>query len=81
MNSPVPHIKKAGSATVDMARDWTLSIGVIFAEYIQLLKDHKGPMIVITLFTLYSWAMGVFHLKDFVDIIVSLKNLIPFIGS
>lgn len=81
MKSPVEHLKNATSATVEITAGWMLSLSVIFAEYLCLLKDHKGPMIVITLFTLYSWAMGVFHLKDFVDIIVSLKNLIPFIGS
>ena len=81
MKTPVEHIKTATAATVELAASWKNSLAVIFAEYIELFEDHFWPMLIITLFTLYSYAMGVFHLKDFVDIIVSLKNLIPFIGS
>lgn len=82
MTSPVPHLKRATAATVEIAAGWMLSLSVIFAEYISLFRDHRLPMIVITLFTLYSWAMGVFHLKDFVDLVVyAFTNLSGLFGG
>ena len=81
MTSPIPRLKQATTATVEIAQGWMLSLAVIFAEYISLFRHHKVPMTVITLFTLYSWAVGVFHLKDFVDLVLyAFTNLSGLFG-